>query len=266
MNETTPRTVVLTGAAGRIGGHLRRVDGGLGGRGWRLRLLDAGPIDDAAGGEEPFVADVGVEESTEVLVEAMTGADAVVHLAGIASEDVWTRLRRTNVDGTYRVLEAARRAGVRRVVLASSNHAVGFYPSHEVARTDQTVRPDSFYGVSKAAVEALGSLYADRYGLEVVSLRIGLCAERPRSTFDLGIWLSPADAVRLVDAALSGPVEGHVIAFGVSANSRGWWDLSSALALGYEPRDDAETFAQDVEEYAGPQLLGNGMTRKEPTP
>ncbi|TKR22175.1 NAD(P)-dependent oxidoreductase, partial [Cellulomonas hominis] len=199
--------VVVTGAAGRIGTYLRTADGGLRARGWRLRLVDADvPDDPAPATDEPFTAvDLTDEEAIDRLAPALAGAAGVVHLAGIPSEDTWTRVRRANVDGTYRVLEAARRSGVRRVVLASSNHAVGYYPTDREARVDGPARPDSFYGVSKAAAEALGSLYADKYGLEVVSLRIGLCADRPASTFDLGIWLSPGDAVRLADAALRGP-------------------------------------------------------------
>ncbi|WNB86602.1 NAD(P)-dependent oxidoreductase [Cellulomonas sp. ATA003] len=261
--DATP-AVVLSGAAGRIGTYLRRTDGGLAARGWGLRLLDAAEPDDV-GPEETFtLADITEEESRDALETAMAGADAVVHLAGIPSEDSWTRLRRANVDGTFRVLEAARRTGVRRVVLASSNHAVGYYPLGEVARVDDTPRPDSFYGVTKVAGEALGSLYADKYGVEVVSLRIGMCADRPRTTFDLGIWLSPADVVRLVDAALRGPVDGPVVAYGVSANTRGWWDLTSARDLGYDPQDDGEVFADDVEAYDWPDVLGHGMVATDP--
>jgi len=261
------RDVVVTGAAGRIGTYLRTADGGLRSRGWRLRLVDAdAPDDPAPAPDEPFTAlDLTDEEAIDRLVPALAGADGVVHLAGIPSEDTWTRVRRANVDGTYRVLEAARRAGVRRVVLASSNHAVGYYPTDREAPVDGPARPDSFYGVSKAAAEALGSLYADKYGVEVVSLRIGLCADRPGTTFDLGIWLSPGDAVRLADAALRGPVAGPVVAYGVSANTRAWWDLSSARALGYRPEDDAEAFADDVEPYDGPAgVLGHAMVAEDP--
>lgn len=260
------RDVVVTGAAGRIGTYLRTVDGGLAARGWRLRLVDADEPDPAAAADETFTrADLTDEDAIDRLAPAMSGADAVVHLAGIPSEDTWTRVRRANVDGTYRVLEAARRAGVRRVVLASSNHAVGYYPTGVEAPADRAPRPDSFYGVSKAAAEALGSLYADKYGREVVSLRIGMCADRPATTFDLGIWLSPGDAVRLVDAALRGPVDGPVVAYGVSANTRAWWDLSSARALGYAPADDAEAFADDVEPYDGPSgVLGHAMVAQDP--
>lgn len=262
------RTVVVSGASGRIGTYLRQTDGGLPALGWSLRLLGGHEPRELLEGEEGtpfFSADVSAEDSRDALDEAFAGADAVVHLAGIPSEDSWTSIRRTNIDGTYRVLEAARRAGVRRVVLASSNHAVGFLPTGETARTDVAPRPDTYYGVSKAAMEALGSLYADKYGLEVVSLRIGMCADRPASTFDLGIWLSPADTVRLVDASLRGEVSGPVIAYGVSANTRGWWDLTSARALGYEPQDDAEVFADEVEPYDGPEgVLGHGFVAVDP--
>ena len=247
-------TVVVTGAAGRIGRYLRNVDGGLPARGWELVLVDT-----VEPGEAHTAIDIGDDDALDALTHAMTGAAAVVHLAGIPHEDTWDALRRTNIDGTYRVLEAARRAGVRRIVLASSCHAVGYYPTGTVAPADRPVRPDTLYGVSKAALEALGSLYADRHGLEVVSLRIGMCADRPLSAFDLGIWLSPGDAVRLVDAALRGPVTGPTVVYGISANTRGWWDLNGARSLGYAPQDDAEHFAGDVTEYTGPSLLGADM-------
>ena len=190
-------TVVVTGAAGPH----RHVPAARG-RGPPGARVDLVLVDTVDPGEARTAIDIGDDRALDALADAMTGAAAVVHLAGIPHEDTWDALRRTNIDGTYRVLEAARRAGVRRAVLASSCHAVGFYPTGTVAPTDRPTRPDTLYGVTKAAVEALGSLYADRHGLEVVSLRIGMCADRPLSAFDLGIWLSPGDAVRLVDAAL----------------------------------------------------------------
>jgi uronate dehydrogenase len=217
---------------------------------------------DAVDPGEPYTpVDLTDDDALDTLTESMAGATAVVHLAAIPHEDTWEALLRTNIDGTYRVLEAARRAGVRRVVLASSCHAVGFYPWSGTAPADRPVRPDTFYGVSKAAGEALGSLYADRHGLQVVSLRIGACIDRPLTTFDLGIWLSPGDAVRLVDAALRGPVDGPTVVYGTSANTRAWWDLTGARALGYAPQDDAEQFADAVTQYDGPRLLGSEMAR-----
>jgi uronate dehydrogenase len=132
------------------------------------------------------------------------------------------------------------------VVLASSNHATGFTPrpaSGLLREDDGLARPDTFYGVSKVAMEALGALYADRYGLDVVCLRIGTAAPEPLTTRHLSTWLSPRDQVSLVDAALRAPSPGFAVVWGVSANTRGWWDLTAARALGYEPADDAEAYA-----------------------
>jgi uronate dehydrogenase len=232
--------VLLTGAVGRIGAVLR---GGLPERGWALRSLDVVPVPDPRPGEEHVVADV---TDPAAMAEAVSGASAVVHLAGVSSESTWAAVAHANIDGTHCVLEAARRAGVRRVVLASSNHATGFTPRPAeglLRETDGPSRPDTFYGVSKVAVEALGALYADRYGLDVVCLRIGTAAPEPTTTRHLSTWLSPRDQVSLVDAALRAPSPGFAVVWGVSANTRGWWDLTAARALGYEPADDAEAYA-----------------------
>ena len=231
--------VLVTGAAGLIGGWLRA---GLPERGWTVRSMDVGPVD-VRPGEEQVVADVTDLDAT---VGAARGAAAVVHLAGQASEADWPTIRSVNIEGTYVALEAARRAGVPRVVLASSNHASGFTPRPEQGLLTEAAappRPDGFYGVSKVTMEALGSLYADRDGLDVVCLRIGTAQPEPTEVRHLSTWLSPGDAVRLVDAALRAPAPGFRVVWGTSANTRGWWDLTAARALGYEPADDAEAYA-----------------------
>jgi uronate dehydrogenase len=232
--------VLVTGAAGLIGGWLR---GGLPERGWALRSLDVVPIAEVRPGEEPGVADV---TDLAAMVDAATGASAVVHLAGIATESTWPAISHANIEGTYCALEAARRAGVQRVVLASSNHATGYTPRPEqglLTEADAPHRPDTYYGVSKATMEALGSLYVDRYGLDVVCLRIGSASPEPTSVRQLSTWLSPTDTLGLVDAALTAPDPGFVVVWGVSDNTRRWWDLTAARALGYEPVDDAESYA-----------------------
>jgi uronate dehydrogenase len=141
-------------------------------------------------------------------------------------------------------------------VLASSNHATGFTtrPSSGLLReVDAPPRPDTYYGVSKVAMEALGSLYADRYGLDVVCLRIGSAFPEPTTTRMLATWLSPDDTVSLVDAALRAPSPGFAVVWGVSDNTRNWWDLTAARALGYQPADDAEVYAAALtEEYGRP--------------
>jgi uronate dehydrogenase len=251
--------VLLTGAAGRIGTVLR---GGLPERGWAVRCLDVVPIVDTRPGEEQVVADV---TDLAAVVDAAEGAGAVVHLAGISGESTWPAISHANIQGTYSVLEAARRAGIPRVVLASSNHATGFTPRPDgrpLREDDGLPRPDTYYGVSKAAMEALGSLYADRYGMDVVCLRIGSAFPEPTTVRMLATWLSPGDQVSLVDAALRAPAPGFAVVWGVSANTRNWWDLTAARALGYEPADDAEVFAEALIEAAprGDVAPGSGAS------
>ena len=240
--------VLLTGAAGRIGTVLR---GGLPERGWAVRCLDVVPVPDERPGEEQVVADV---TDLAAMVDAVAGVDAVVHLAGISGEAVWPAISHANIEGTYCTLEAARQAGVPRVVLASSNHATGYTPrpgSGLLTEADAPPRPDTYYGVAKVAMEALGSLYVDRYGMDVVCLRIGSALPEPTTIRTLSTWLSPADTVSLVDAALSAPSPGYAVVWGVSANTRNWWDLTTARALGYEPEDDAEVYAEALIEAHG---------------
>jgi uronate dehydrogenase len=241
-------TVLVTGAAGRIGTVLR---GGLPERGWAVRCLDVVPIVETRPGEEHLVADVA---DLGAMVDATVGATAVVHLAGHSGESTWPVISRGHIEGTYCTLEAARRAGIGRVVLASSNHATGFTPRPSgglLREADAPPRPDTYYGVGKVTMEALGSLYADRYGMDVVCLRIGSAFPEPTHTRHLATWLSPDDTVSLVDAALTAPSPGFAVVWGVSANTRNWWDLTSARALGYEPADDAEVYAEALIEAHG---------------
>jgi uronate dehydrogenase len=241
-------SVLVTGAAGYIGTVLR---GSLPERGWAVRCLDVVPIVDTRPGEEHLVADAA---DLAAMTDATEGVDAVVHLAGPAGEAPWHVINRTHVEGTYSTLEAARRAGVRRVVLASSNHATGFTPRPAAGllrEADAPPRPDTYYGVGKVAMEGFGSLYADRYGMDVVCLRIGSAFPEPTATRHLSTWLSPADTVSLVDAALRAPSPGFAVVWGVSANTRNWWDLTAARALGYEPADDAEVYAEALVEASG---------------
>jgi uronate dehydrogenase len=228
--------VLITGAAGGMGTLLRPR---LARPGRVLRLLD---IADVPPGDDVEVVRASVTDPAAMLA-ACDGVDAIVHLGGHSREAPWADILEANIHGTYCVLEAAREAGVPRVVFASSNHAVGF---HRVsAATDYLFpRPDTFYGVSKVAGEALGSLYHDRFGLDVVCVRIGTCIERPLSERHLGTWLSPDDCARLLEAAFT--TKGFHVVWGASANTRGVYSLDAARALGYEPRDDSEKYANDV--------------------
>jgi uronate dehydrogenase len=228
--------LLVTGAAGRIGSVLRA---GLAGEVRLLRLMDVEPLE-AGAGEEVVQGDV---RSLEDARRAMSGCDAVVHLAGIAEEAEFEKILETNIRGTFNVFEAAQLEGCRRIVFASSNHAIGFYPVGEVIGTDVPVRPDSYYGVSKVFGENLGSLYHDRHGLEVVCLRIGAFLPEPLRPRHLYIWLSHRDAVQLVRRSLQAPDVGFLIVYGTSDNRRSWWRRDGWDRIGYAPEDDAEAFA-----------------------
>ncbi|WP_371529879.1 NAD(P)-dependent oxidoreductase [Streptomyces sp. NBC_01283] len=236
-----PRTILLTGAAGGLGTLMR---GLLPAYGYELRLLDVRPIE---GEPDAITADLADKKA---LREAVRGVDAVIHLAGISLESSFDKILRANIEGTYNLYEAALEEGVRRVVFASSNHAVGFTPrpvgDDPLIPVDTPRRPDTFYGLSKSFGEDLAQFYWDKHGMETVSVRIGSCFLEPSNVRMLSVWMSPGDGARLFHAALTAPSVGHTVVYGSSANTRLWWDLSSARALGYEPQDDSEQYAEKL--------------------
>ena len=231
--------MLITGAAGAIGSCLRE---GLRPLAYELVLTDERPLDPVAG--ERFVR-AGLTDH-EALLRATEGADAIVHLGAVSSESPFDELLGPTLVGTFNVFEAARRSRVPRVLFASSNHATGFYPVEQMLTGQEPPRPDSLYGVTKVYGEALGHLYADKFGLDVVCIRIGSFLERPLQVRDLSTWLSHADSVRLFAACLAAPNVGFRVVYGASANTRLHWDLSPARELGYEPQDDAERYAGEV--------------------
>ncbi|WP_194893066.1 NAD-dependent epimerase/dehydratase family protein [Catenulispora pinisilvae] len=238
--------ILITGAAGRIGSALRPL---MTGPDRVLRLLDINPVDPGEDGAEIVTASFA---DPGAIKEACDGVDAVVHLGGQPGEGPWEHLAEVNVEGTRQVLEAAVRQGVPRIVLASSIHAAGFWTRDDVGPdgflpADVPPRPDTFYGVSKAAVEALGSLYHSRFGIDVSCLRLGAYRAAPHSVVDLTVWISHEDGARLVEACLAvPPPAGFRVLWGVSANARRWFSLAEGEAIGYRPRDDAERFAAGI--------------------
>jgi uronate dehydrogenase len=253
---SAPPTLLLTGAAGGMGTLMR---GLLPSYGYALRLLDARPVEPLPGQDGPegpvFTAELS---DRDALREALHGADAVLHLAGISQEASFERVLTANIEGAYHLYEAVRAEGERtggpapRVVFASSNHAAGFtprptgpypLPPEALIPVDTPHRPDTYYGLSKCFGEDLAQLYADRYGVDTVSVRIGSCFPEPSDVRMLSLWLSPGDGARLFHAALTAGTSGHTVVYGSSANTRLWWDLGPARALGYVPQDDSEVFA-----------------------
>lgn len=239
--------VLVTGAAGSIG---TVVVTGLTDHGHEVIGLDRSAAPDGYG-DRYFTVDCSDPDAVDAVfaeLDRSGGVDGVVHLAGIPTEGSLTEELDSHVITTAALLDAMVRYGVDRIVYASSNHAVGRTPRSDLLTVDTRPRPDTFYGVAKVAGEALLSLYADRYGIDAVACRIGSFVDRPETVRDLATWLSPDDCVRMVEAALTAPAPGFAVLYGISNNTRAWWDLEPGRALGYEPLDDAEEFAARIAE------------------
>ena len=204
--------------------------------------------------------------------------DGIVHLGGISGENEWPVILQGNIIGLYNIFEAARRAGVQRIVFATSNHAVGFYPRDHRIDHGVVPRPDSRYGVSKAFGEAIASLYSDKHGIGVLCTRIGNFGEKPIDKRRLSIWISPRDYTQLVRIGLEHPDIRYEIVYGVSNNRRSWYDNSNAERLGYRPQDDSEPYAEAVlaaepagadpiaERYQGGTFCAAEYTAPRPNP
>src|SRR5579859_7090872 len=233
------KTILITGAAGDVGGHLRRELAGK----YKLRLSDIKPIKALAPGEEAARGDVAKMAD---MLRVTKGVDAILHLGGFSFEGPWEDILRANIVGCYNLFEAACRNGVKRVLFASSNHATGFYKRDEKIDHRVYPKPDSRYGVSKVFGEQIGSLYADKYGMEVFCMRIGNVTVAPPDKRRLSNWISPRDFARLVAVGIDNPNIGFEIVYGVSGNKRTFYDNSNAHRLGYQPQDDAERYAEEV--------------------
>ena len=241
--------VLITGAAGQIATELRQR---LSPR-FSLRLTDIAPVGALSEREEFVAADLADLSALETL---MSGVNAVIHLGGVAVEDTWEKIMPANIAGAYNVFEAARRQGVKRIVVASSNHAVGYFPRSETIDDHVLPRPDGRYGLSKAFAEALGRLFADKYGMEAFCIRIGAMTLEPEDVRRLAIWIHPEDLTNLVEVGLTAPIR-YEIVYGMSDNKRTWWDNSNALRLGYRPKHRSEDFADAVIARESPRDLND---------
>ncbi|WP_372802186.1 NAD-dependent epimerase/dehydratase family protein [Paracoccus seriniphilus] len=245
------KKLVLTGAAGRLGSYLREP---------LTRLCDelvstdlAGDIGKTYPGERYVQADL---QDLDAMVDLLAGADMVVHFGAIGDEAPFETLLGPNFIGAYNIWEAAYRNGLRRVVYASSIHAVGMHKKTDFIGIDAPHRPDTFYGLAKCFAEDLASLYWDKRGLESVCMRILSCAQvsNPRA---VGTWLSYDDLIQLVTRAIDTPVTGFSVVYGVSNNDRTPVDNAKASHLGYRPKDNAEEFAKEIFAEAGPLDLND---------
>lgn len=233
--------ILITGAAGRLGSLLRT---GLAPLAEKIRLAGRQSFGDLAPHEEEAVFDLSDMDAT---IAATRDCDAIVHFGGAPHESPWQTILDSSIRGSYHIYEGARQHGAKRVIYASSVHAIGYHEVEAHIGVDAPVRPDSLYGVSKNFVESLSRLYWDKFGIESVCLRIFSSFPEPADRRMLWSYLSFADCVRLVEASLTAPRVGHTISFGISDNKVKTVDNSGANHLGFVPRDSAEPFRQAVE-------------------
>lgn len=234
------KKIVLTGAAGRLGSHLREPLSKL-----ADELVSSDLVDDLGtlyDGETYVKADLTSLDDITALLE---GADMVVHFGAYGDEAPFDTILGPNIIGAYNVWEAAYKNGVRRVVYASSIHAVGMHAKNDFIGTDAPHRPDTFYGLAKCFAEDLASMYWDKRGIEAVCMRI-LSAANVGNPRAVGSWLSYDDLIQLVTRAIDTPVTGFAVIYGVSNNDRAPVDNAKASFLGYRPKDNAEQFASEV--------------------
>ena len=232
---------MLTGAAGGLGRTLRpRLKACCN----RLRVSDVADLGTPAEGEE--VVPAALQDAAAMLA-LLDGVDAVVHLGGVSVEGPFEPILQANIVGVYHLYEAARKHRTRRIVFASSNHVTGFYRQDEVVAPGDPMRPDGYYGLSKAYGENLARFYFDRYGIETVCLRIGSSFPSAKDRRMLATWLSHDDLERLVLASLTAPVVGHSVIYGMSDNTTRWWDNTRAAHIGFRPQDSSEPFRAATE-------------------
>ena len=234
------KKLVLTGAAGQLGSRLRVP---------LVKMCDqlvstdlADDIGALLAGETYVKADLA---SLDAMVDLLKDADMVVHFGAIGDEAPWDDILQSNIVGAYNIWEAAYRNGVKRVVYASSVHAVGMHKKTDTIGLDAPHRPDTYYGLAKCFSEDLASLYWDKRGIEAVCMRIFSCAPATNAR-SIGTYLSYDDLIHLVERAVDSPVVGFSIVYGISDNDRAVVDNAKARHLGYRPKDNAEEFAKDV--------------------
>ncbi len=238
--------LLVTGAAGALGSVLRE---GLAPLAATLRLTDRADLGAAKPNEELMPAELSDFDAMMGVVE---GCDAVVHFGAAPMEKPWGEILNSSIIGGYNVYEAARRHGIRRIVYASSIHAVGYVRREEGADTHTGHRPDTLYGVSKCFVEDLAKLYFHKFGIESALLRINSCFPEPVDRRHLATWLSYRDLVQLVTRCLVAERIGWTAVYGISDNRERFFSNEKAAHLGFVPQDSAEDWRETVEAKSEP--------------
>ncbi len=233
--------ILLTGAAGMLGKVLRKKLNG-----WKtiLRVSDIADLGPARKNEEVVLCDLSDMDAVQNLVE---GCDGITHLGGVSTENTFESILSANIRGTYNVYEAARKAGVPRILFASSNHTIGFHERETRLDANAPVRPDSLYGVSKCFGENLSRYYYDKFSIETACIRIGSSLPKPLNRRMLATWLSFDDLTALVKRIFEVDRLGHAIVYGVSDNKERWWDNHLTTYIGWIAKDSSEQFENNEE-------------------
>ena len=243
------KKVLVTGASGHLGGMLFKAMAEIG----YNNLLGTDIKKKFIKKNEKFIsANLKNFKST---LKITKGVYAIVHFGAIPIEDTQANILQNNIIGTYNLFEAARINKVKRIIFASSNHAIGFHRRKKKLNHFSNQRPDSHYGLSKVFGEELSRFYADKFNIKSMCIRIGTCLRTPEDRRHLSTWISYRDLTQLVDTGIKNKSIHHEIVYGASKNKKSWWNNSRAYLLGYKPKDSADRF--DVQ-----QLSKNEYTDK----
>ena len=230
------KKVLITGASGHLGGMLFKSLANLGYKNLEGTDLKKKNI----GKNQKFI--LGNLKNLKSIIKMTKGIYAIVHFGAIPIEDTQLNILQNNIIGTYNLFEAARINKVKRIIFASSNHAIGFHRRTKKLNQHSNQRPDSHYGLSKAFGEELSRLYADKFNIKSMCIRIGSCLKVPENRRHISTWISYSDLTQLVDIGIRHKSVHHEIVYGASKNKKSWWDNSRAYQLGYKPVDSVDRF------------------------
>jgi uronate dehydrogenase len=230
------KKILITGASGHLGGMLFKSLANLGYK----KLIGTDLKKKKIEKNQKFI--LANLKNLKSIIKMTKGVHAVVHFGAIPIEDTQLNILQNNIIGTYNLFEAARINKVKRIIFASSNHAIGFHRRKNKLDHFSIQRPDSHYGLSKAFGENISRFYADKFNIKSMCIRIGSCLMTPEDRRHLSTWISYSDLTQLVDIGIKHHAVHNEIVYGASKNKRSWWNNSRAYQLGYKPKDSVDQF------------------------